>query len=98
MTTEGEAGGGVVRRRPRLDRLLETLGAAPVLEMLGVDAETLGRVQAGLEPLGEESWKWGPCCSRAVILPELVLSGLGTAAMVRVLRRSAVVSVILPPP
>ena len=54
MTTEGEAGEGVVRRRPRLDRLLETLGAAPVLEMLGVDAETLGRVQAGLEPLGEE--------------------------------------------
>ena len=54
MTTEGESGGGVVRRRPRLDRLLETLGAAPVLEMLGVDAETLGRVQAGLEPLGEE--------------------------------------------
>ena len=54
MTTEGEAGEGVVRRRPRLDRLLETLGAAPVLEMLGVDAETLGRVQAGLEPLDEE--------------------------------------------
>ena len=63
MTTEGEAGEGVVRRRPRLDRLLETLGAAPVLEMLGVDAETLGRVQAGLEPLGERSWScrgWGP--------------------------------------
>ena len=52
MTTEGEAGGGVVRRRPRLDRLLETLGAAPVLETLGVDAETPGAGAGGVGAFG----------------------------------------------
>lgn len=36
--------------RPRLDVLIEQLGPQPVMETLGLDEDSLGRLQAGLEP------------------------------------------------
>ena len=45
--TEPEDQGGV--QRPSIDVLMEQLGVKPILEALGVDENTLGRLQAGVE-------------------------------------------------
>lgn len=48
------AGQGVRLREPRLDRLIDELGAAPVMEILGVDEDGLGSLLAGVTEWNKE--------------------------------------------